>query len=140
VGLNIQYNFLTYYRRRKMKTILSLVLVVAMASMVCAQPPQGKGPKIGPKPQVKQEKPEKPMWGPPPWARKGQMRGPERPFQSQRYGKWQGQRGPAVHHRGHGPQWRYHRGPKQGFKGEVKGRKYKGHRKNGEITITITIK
>jgi hypothetical protein len=118
-----------------MKTILSLVLVVAMASMVCAQPPQGKGPKFGPKPQVKQEKPEKPMWGSPPWARKGQMRGQERPFQGQRYGK-----GPAVHHRGPGPQWGYHRGPQQGPKGKAQGRKHKGYRQHSQgLTIVIKI-
>ena len=126
-----------------MKTILSLVLVVAMAGVVCAQPSQGKGPKFGPKPEVKQEKPERPMMGPPPWA--GQGRGmkwgqTERPFQGQRYGKGQGQRRHSVHHRGPGPGWQCKSRYQQSFKGKAQGRKYKGHRKNGEITITITIK
>jgi hypothetical protein len=114
-----------------MKTLLSLVLVVAMASVVCAQPPQDKGPKFGPKPQVKQEKPERPMMGPPPWARQGQRwgqtQGTERPFSG---------KGPAVHHRGRGPQWGYHYGPKQGSQG----RKCPEYNRNGGLTITIIIK
>jgi len=118
-----------------MKTLLSLVLVVVMAGVVCAQPPREKGPKFGPKPQVKQEKPEKPMWDPPPWARRGQMRGPERPFQGQRY-----ERGPAVHYRGPGPGWQGKSRYQQSFKGKTKGRKHQGYRKNRGLTITITIK
>lgn len=113
-----------------MKTFLSLVLVLVMAGAVCAQPPKDR---VGQKPQVKQEKPERPMMGPPPWARHGMMGVPERPFQSKGCG-------PAVYHRGSGPKWGDYRGHKQGYKGQTQGRKHKGYRKHSKgLTIIIRI-